>query len=332
MRAGWIGASVVVGASLLLGCGEDPAGTDDPTPAVPPVFETHLTDPSGIGQIVPPGSISGDEIKGHSFVRFTPASVELFAPVDMTLTRATWVGGSNDYGMEFEINSRFVLRLGHVDEPRADLAALIPRSDPSSILVEVGPVFIRAGESLGRATGGGVGLVDAFDFGLYDLQTETSGPNTERYRSTRDYTKLNSVCGYAYFADGLRSAYSSRFGTIGGVAVPGADCRTIGDVVGRGGVAGEWYLTSHAPDAVYGERFAVGLDLGGLAVRIGGVDGFLDVVGASDPQDVTGEVCYEGSGRFVFIRPSSATTADVVAGAGACPTTFPDGDHRSYAR
>lgn len=313
-------------------CGSDATGTDEPPPASRPTFEVALVDPAGVAQIVPPGSISGDEIKGHAFVRFSPASIDVVAPVDMTLTRATWVGASDDYGLEFEINSRFRLRLGHIDAPRADIAALVPRTDPSSILVEVGPVLVRAGESIGRAEQGGADPVLGFDFGVYDLDAEGVGPNAERYRQTSDYTKLGSVCGFELFEASIRGSYAARFASIGGVPVPGAPCRSIDDVVARGGVAGEWFLTSHPPDATYSERFAVGLDLSGTIVRVAGIAGSIDAAVAIDPQDVVGEVCYQASGRFVFLRPTSSSTADVVAGGGACPAVFPAGEHRSYRR
>jgi hypothetical protein len=295
-----------------------------------PVFATHLFDLSSVPAIVPTGSISGDEIKGHAFVRFEGDSIAIYAPVDMTLTSGTWVGLSDDFGLQFDINARFRLRLGHIDEPRADLAALIPRSDPSSIFSDVGPVTIRAGELIGHATAAGPS--DGFDVGVYDLDVETPTPNAERYRRIRDWEKLNSVCPFAYFGSSLRSGYAERFHSIGGVAVPNAPCRTIGDVVGAGGLAGEWYLTSHAPDGVYGTRFAVGRDLAGLAVRVAGIGGIIDVVGATDPQTIQDEACYPGDGAFVYIRRTSATTADAVRGPGDCPASFPAGEHRSYER
>jgi hypothetical protein len=103
-------------------------------------------------------------------------------------------------------------------------------------------------------------------------------------------------------------------------------------VVGGGGIAGEWYLTSHTPDATYQERFAVGRDLGNLAVRVAGIGGITDVVGAADPQTVQDEACYPASGSFVFIRLTSPTTADAIVGDGDCPGSFPAGAFRSYER
>ena len=316
-------------AATLIGCGDDSTGPEGNQSRDVPVFRTHLVDLASVSGIVPTGSISGDEIKGHAFVRFTGASIAIYAPVDMVLTSGTWVGQSNDFGVQFDINARFRFRLGHIDELRADLAALIPRTDPSSLFDEVGPVTILAGELIGHATA--VGLSEGFDVGVYDLDVENPTPNAERYRRDHDFEKLNSVCPFAYFDSSLRGGYSARFVTIGGVSVPNAPCRTLGDVVGGGGIAGEWFLTSHAPDGVYQARFAVGRDLAGLAVRVGGVGGITDVVGAADPQTVESD-CYEGNGAFVFIRRTSATTADAVTAAGACPATFPAGEHRSYER
>lgn len=317
-------------ALLLAACGGETTGPDDERSREVPVFRTHLVDLSAVSLIVPTGSISGDEIKGHAFVRFEGASVAIHAPVDMELTAGTWVGASNDFGLEFDINARFRFRLGHIDEVRADIAALIPRTDPSSLFTRIGPIAFRAGDLIGHATAAGPS--EGFDVGLYDLDVENPTPNAARYRSLQDWEKLNSVCPFAYFDSSLRGGYAARFGSIGGVAAPNAPCRTIGDVVGGGGLAGEWYLTSHPPDATYRERFAVGRDLAGLAVRVAGIAGTTDVVGAPDPQTIQDQACYAGGGRFVFIRRTSDTTADAVTAPGECPAAFPEGAHRSYIR
>ncbi|MBZ0266977.1 hypothetical protein K8I85_02375, partial [bacterium] len=272
----------------------------------------------------------GDEIKGHAFVRFDGDSIAIHAPHDMVLTSGSWVGASNDFGLQFDINARFRFRLGHIDEPRADIAALVPRDDPSSLFADIGPVSLQAGELIGYATATGPSV--GFDVGVYDLDQENRTPNAERYRQQQDWEKLNSACPFAYFGDGLREGYAARFATIGGVAVPDAPCRTISDVVGGGGIAGEWYLTSHAPDDTYRERFAVGRDLAGIAVRVAGIAGVTDVVGAADPQTVEDEVCYAANGIYIFIRRTSPTTADVAFGTGDCPGSFPAGGFRSYER
>jgi hypothetical protein len=295
-----------------------------------PVFRTHLLDVSAVSVIVPTGAISGDEIKGHAFIRFTGASIAIYAPYDMDLTSGTWVGQSNDFGLDFEINARFRFRLGHIDEPRADIAALIPRSDPSSLFTPIGPVKLKAGDLIGYATNAGPG--EGFDVGLYDLDVENPTPNAARYRRIHDWEKLNSVCPFVYFESGLRSGYTSRLGNVGGTLVANVPCRTIGDVVSGGGLAGEWHLTSHAPDGDYQVRFAVGRDLTGTSVRVAGIGGVTDVPGAPDPQTVQDAACYEGNGRYVYIRRTGATTADAVTAVGACPSSFPAGLHRSYER
>lgn len=322
--------TLLISATLIACGGDDSTGPQGDESREVPVFRTHLVDLASVSAIVPTGSISGDEIKGHAFVRFTGQSIAIYAPVDMELTSGTWVGPSNDFGVQFDINARFRFRLGHIDDLRADLAALIPRTDPSSLFDDVGPVTLLAGELIGHATA--AGLSEGFDVGLYDLDVENPTPNAERYRRDHDFQKLNSVCPFAYFDSSLRGGYYSRFTSIAGVSVPNAPCRTVGDVAGGGGIAGEWYLTSHAPDGAYQSRFAVGMDLAGLAVRVAGIGGITDVVGAADPQTVDTEACYEGNGAFVYIRRTSATTADAITAPGSCPASFPAGEHRSYER
>ncbi len=317
-------------SATLIGCGgDDSTGPEGNQSRDVPVFRTRLVDLSAVTGLVPPGAISGDEVKGHAFVRFTGASIAIYAPVDMVLTSGTWVGQSNDFGVQFHINARFLFRLVHIDDLRADLAALIPRTDPSSLFDDIGPVTIREGELIGHATNAGPG--EGFDVGVYDLDVDNPTPNADRYRRDHDFEKLNSVCPFAYFDSSLRGGYYSRFTTVGSESVPNAPCRTLGDVVGGGGIAGEWYLTSHAPDGIYQSRFAVGINLSGQAGRVAGVGGTTDVIGAADPQTIESG-CYEGNGAFVFIRRTSATTADAVRAEGACPASFPAGEHRSYER
>lgn len=321
----------VAAAAALTGCGSEGTGPDEPRDTGPPVLSAHLTDLSRVRYIVPPGSISGDEIKGHSHVQTDGAGpVPVYAPVDMVLVAGTWVELSDDFGFEFEIGERFRLRLGHITDPRGDIAALIPRDDPSSLFSRVGPVPVAAGELIGHTTG--TRQTNGFDFGLYDMDVEVVTPNAATYRANREWTKLNSVCPYDYFDAGLRAGYFALFGTIAGVLVPGADCRRIDDVALGGTLAGEWYLTSHPPDGTYLPRFAVGADLAGTAVRIAGIGGVLDVVGAPDPRTVVDRACYEGDGRFVFLRLTAADGLEAVAGPGPCPADFPGTGARSYRR
>jgi hypothetical protein len=318
-------------AALLgsAGCGSDSTGPGDGG-ALRPTFDTHVTDVAHVALIVPPGAISGEDIKTHSFIQTDGTSVPVYAPVDMRLTEGTWVGASNDYGLGFEINAGFRIRFAHITHPRADIVALIPTHDPSSIMVPVGPMSFDVGELIGHTTG--TAETNRFDFGLYDLTEETATPNAARYRSLRFWTKLHGVCPYAYFSAGLRPAYEALFASIGGASVPGAPCRTLADVALAGTVAGEWYLTSHPPDATHRSQFAVGSQLTGV-VRIAGLGGTLDFPGAADPRTISTEVCYPtADGRHVYLRLTSATTLDAVLKAGACAPSFPGEAFRSYAR
>lgn len=326
----------VVRCALLLAVvscsdGEPNGPPIDQRPSDPPVFSTHITDLTHVVGIVPPGSVSGDELKGHSFIRGDGTLLPVYAPAAMTLVSGTWVGVSDDYGLQLEINKRFVMRLGHITELRADLRALIPRTDSSSRFVDIGPVVLGAGELIGMTAG--TTQTSSFDVGLYDLEQELPLPNRERYRRTFDWTKLNSVCPYDYFTGSLRAEYASRFVSIGGDAVSGAACRTLTDVVGTGGgVAGEWFLDGGTPTDEYPTRLAIGLDLTGTVVRVGRLSTGFDVVGGIDPRTVTSSVCYAASGRHLAIRLRPPSGADVAAASGPCPMSFPAAGSRAYAR
>ncbi|MDJ0523544.1 MAG: hypothetical protein QNJ90_15855, partial [Planctomycetota bacterium] len=275
------------------------------------------------------GALSGDEVKAHSHFRTDGSAVPIYAPTDMTLTQGTWVGASNDYGLIFEVNARYRIALGHVTSPRADIVSRISTADPSSRYEDVAPLVFAAGELIGTSTG--TAAVNGIDFGLYDLAQEASTPNTQRYRDDRFWQKLHGVCPYAHFAAPLRPGYTARFGTIGGVGLPGAPCRVLADQ-SSGGIGGEWTLVSHAPDGTYQARIALGTHLGDGTVRIAGLAGTLDVPGGVDPRTVTTEICYEAGGSYTWLRRTSPTTLDVVWGLGACPAAFPATGFRSYER
>jgi hypothetical protein len=324
---------LALAALASTGCGSGGGGgSTGPAPGDLPriTFEQHITDLARISLVVTAGALSGDEIKGHSHFRTDGSAVPLYAPADMTLTHGTWVGASNDYGLIFQINARYRVILGHVTAPRADIVAAISRADPSSRYEELSPISFRAGEQIG--TSSGTTAVNGIDFGLYDLAVEVGSANVVRYRAEQYWQKLHGVCPYAYFSDALRPGYEALFGTIGGTPMPGAPCRDLGDQSAAGAIAGEWTLTSHAPDGTYQRQFALGTHLGDGVVRIAGIGGTFDVPGGTDPKLVTDEICYESGSNFIWLRRTSANTLDAVFGTGACPATFPVGAHRSYER
>ncbi len=320
----------ILAVGVAAACGGDSVGPVEETPQPALAFTAHVTDPDRIVLVVPPGSVSGDETKGHAFLRLDGSSAPIYAPMAMTLTSGTWVGFSDDYALEFSVGDRYRVRFSHIDEPRADLVADISRSDASSRFVEVDPVEVEAGALLGHTRG--TAEVFSFDLGVYDLQSETTdGPNAPRYRAEGPRTKLGSLCPFDAFGASLQAVYASRFGSIGGRSVPGGPCRTFHDAAG-GGVAGEWFLASGSPDGVWPGRFAVGLELGGGVVRVAGIAGTtLMASGAADPGGVTGSVCYADATRFVFIALDGAG-ADVATGSGPCPETAPAEGTRRYVR
>lgn len=317
--------------ALLCACGSS-NGTPGATALgdVPRVVLTHhVTDLARLTLVVPSGALSGDEIKAHSHFRTDGSAVPLYAPVAMTLTHGAWGGPGSDYALIFQINARYRLILGHVTAPRADIASRLT-VPMGSLHQEVVPLALAAGEMIGSSSG--TIAVNGIDFGLYDLALESDTPNTPRYRAERFWQKLSGVCPYDYFADGLKPAYAALFGSIGGLALPGAPCRSLADQSAAGAIAGEWTLTSHPPDGTYQRQFGLGTHLGGGTVRIAGIGGTFDVVGGVDPKTVTTEICYVSGGNYVWLRRTSPTTLDAVFGAGVCPATFPAGSHRSYER
>ena len=327
-------AGLVLAFLLMASCGSGGGGgPTGPQPGDLPriTFERHITDLARIRLIVTAGALSGDEIKAHAHFRTDGSAVPLYAPADMTLTHGTWVGASNDYGLIFQVNARYRLILGHVTSPRADIVAAISMADPSSRHEEVSPpITIRAGELIG--TSSGTAAVNGIDFGLYDFAADVQSANLTRYQAEEFWQKQHGVCPFGYFSDALRPGYEALFGTIGGMPMAGAACRSLGGQSAPGAIAGEWTLISHAPDGTYQRQFAVGTHLGDGVVRIAGIGGTFDVIGGTDPKTVIDEFCYESGGSYVWLRRTSATTLDAVFDTGTCPPTFPAGAHRTYER
>lgn len=331
-RARSIRPTLLLSLVTLAGCGGggSDGGVDVDLLSFPRItLENHVTDPSRLTLVVLTGGLSGDEVKSHSHFRTDGSSVPLYAPIAMTLRRGSWSSVSNDHQLVFEINPRYWIILGHVTEPRADILAAIPRVDTVG-WIDIAPIAFSAGEQI--ATSSGTTAVNGIDFGLYDLAVESVTANTPRYRAEMFWQKLHSVCPYDYFSDALRPSYEALYGSMGGASFPGFACRTFSDQYRDGSIAGEWFLTSHAPDGTYGQRFAIGTTLGDGNVRIVGIRGTFDVPGGTDPKTVTNEVCYESGGSYIYLRRTSPTTLDAVFGTGACPPSFPAGAHRSYAR
>jgi hypothetical protein len=296
----------------------------------PPAFGVHVTDVQRVTLVVPPGAVSGNSIKPHSHFRTDGSAVPLYAPADMTLTQGTWIGASDDYTLFFVVNCDFRLSLGHVRDPVASIANLIPRSDPSSILADVGPLPFRAGDLIGHSPG--TVEVNGIDFGLYDMRMEADTPNAATYRERQFWTHLHAVCPYDFFGGALRTEYTARFGSVTGLPVPGGPCRVLADQSADGTVSGEWFLTSHPADDVYQEQVAVGTTLDGGTVRVAGIDGTLDATGAPDPKSIADQVCYAADGRHVFLRMASPTMLEAVRGDGPCAGAFPAGTPRRYRR
>ena len=319
--------------ALFAACGGGGGGDGEPEVdllSIPRIsFDNHVTDTSRLTLVVLTGGLSGDEVKAHSHFRTDGSSVPIYAPIAMTLRRGSWSSLSNDHQLVFEINPRYWIILGHVTDPRADVLAAIPRVDTVG-WIDVDPISFAAGEQI--ASSSGTTAVNGIDFGLYDLAIESTTANSPRFREQMFWQKMHSVCPYAYFSDALRPSYEALYGSMGGVSVPGAPCRTFADQYLSDSIAGEWTLTSHAPDGTYRPRFAIGTTLGPTNTRIVGIGSTFDVPGGVDPKSVTGDVCYESGGNFIYLRRTSPTTLDAILGVGSCPPSFPAGAHRSYER
>jgi len=295
-----------------------------------PEFTSHIVGLDNISYIVPSGSVSGDIISPHSYLSLNAnvSMTDVYAPMAAQVDSiGYWISDNQTtYQVFFKVNDTFFYFFDHLQELSPEIDAAAPQ-EPLNTSAGADPtssVSVQAGDLVGR-TEGTYGA-RTFDFGVYDLLHNNTVANPERYSSSDRY--LHGLCPYDLYSDEMKAGYSALFGSLGGILVPGSECRNPSrDVPGT--ASGMWYLDSGSNDT-YGSQFALASTLDG-SVRWGGVSPGTheDAISPTDPANITaGEsFCYSDAfnpDTYLFVKLLSATELAVSYNSGDCPESFPD--------
>lgn len=305
-----------------------------------PIFTHSFTDFSMITGIVPPGSVSGDEIKPHTYItNAIGANVPIIAPTDCKLYNGAYYqeGGINQYALYFEVSCEVTFMFDHiitVTDTIASYFPVTPQNDTRTGADFGNPFILQAGDTIGFTTG--TPQARRWDFGLYNTTVENYYVNLDRYFDNYWFKYINADCPYDYFVDSLKDNYYSIFETSGGENVPGAECRNpSADSIGT--VAGMWYLDNGA-DNVYTARFAIGANLADNQVRIGGIGSGL-WINDNDPsfilpQNIIDEHCYFVGNTMIYFKLFNDTALGVYykTGVAGCLDSFPVDSAKIYIR
>lgn len=186
-----------------------------------PVFSADITDLNYVADIVPPPSLSGTNLKTHSFLNTELNSVPVYAPIDGTLiSGAYYLEGNPDgeYTLKFQSTCEITYIVDHITDPTDTIRAAFPDEPKDNTTDDIPSVEISllAGDLIGYTTGTVYGI---WDFGVYNSEMTNQfadDPNA----SDRDKT---AVCPYDFYAADLRSQYYDLFARSEERDYPGAE-------------------------------------------------------------------------------------------------------------
>ena len=195
-----------------------PEPTDEPTPTpqpscvsnTSPTFISHITDMSAVNYVVaPPTMGAGPSLKPHSYIGTNGVSVPLYAPAAMKVVSGSYYLGG-PYMFEFQVSCEVTVRFGHMTNPIAILAALLPsepNSENDSRTQYISGVSFNAGDLIGYTTG--TSMAGNWDFGVYNSAISNQFASDPNWNTSSTYTA--AVCPFEYFTSALKSEYVARF-------------------------------------------------------------------------------------------------------------------------
>jgi len=257
----------------------------------------------------------------------------IYAPIDMNLVQGslykepTTFEAKTTYILHFAVGCEFAMFLDHITNPvdRIKLALnKVPNEDTRLDFFLDEPIPFKAGELIGYTIGAGpANSTKQWDFGYYSSYVTNQYINQERRIRSHSWKQLHAVCGFDYFAEPLKSTYSSYFTTLRGVIVPGATCRNPNrDVPGT--LSGSWFF--RADSGSLDPHIAIALDLDGKTVIIAGLERHATLEPPNetlkDPAAIIDRHCYfdPALDSYFFFTLMDKMTVDLFQGKGQCPT------------
>jgi len=301
----------------------------------------HITDLSKIEIVIPPGAVSGNVIKTHSYLgNKTGEKVPLYAPVDCALINGAKMLESDivQYILFFRVSCEVQFLFDHVTEVVSSIDSMFP--GPPAQGSQTGdnfdpPLYFSAGDLIGYAEG--TPQAGRWDFGVYNTEHTNVFGNNERYELTHGWRWLNAVCPYELFPANMKAEYEALYGGAGGVVVGGGDCRNPSqDLVGT--VRGMWFPDPDTATFTDGDGFAITTTFDEGMVRMAGpgwnIWVYSDEATYADPATVTSEHCYSDGQSIAYLKLISNDELRVYynGSTGTCPDSFPSTGYTTYWR
>jgi hypothetical protein len=321
-----------------------------------PEFTHDFIDPKFVRVVTPIGEQtgSGGVIAVRSYVHpaqeFLGQELPIYAPVNMTLTQASYYkppGAADsykpEYSLYFSAGCGISVKFFHVKGVVGKVAKVVPaQPSGSSAGQNVTLTSVAAGEQIGwyKLSEGSV----AFDFWVDD----ESVTNKFIVRSHfSDSNALHSVCPYNFYSQSKKTIWLAKLGAPGSSPIPGTTCGSISQGV-VGTADGMWFisettLNDHVTyDGAYQSQIMFSVDPSGI-VRIGG----LNASGAPAQMMISPNTstwkrpaeisvgsthCWSNENQAVKVSVTSDRTMSVLVGTGTCDSLTSAGSGRTYYR
>jgi hypothetical protein len=307
-----------------------------------PEFTHDFIDPKFVRVVTPIGEQTGSggviAVRSyvHPAIEFAGQELPIFAPIDMTLSSASYYKppGSSDtykpeYSLYFEVGCGISVKFFHIKGVVGKIAGAVP-SEPtnSSAGQTVRATAVKAGEQIGWYKLGETSV--AFDFWV------DNSAITNKFIVQSHFSNSNarhSVCPYDFYSSNKKSIWLAKLGAPGSNPIPGTGCGSISQGV-PGTADGMWFISESTEidrlvyDGAYQSQIMFSLDASGI-IRIGG----LNASGApaqmmissnastwKKPTDITigATHCWSNSQQSVRVNLISEKTMSVLVGAGSC--------------
>lgn len=308
-------------------------------------FSTEIVAQNTFDYIIPPGLITSDQIKPHSYFRSDSRPTgggEVYAPADLEFTGGTHYSHdatTNVYIFNARISCEVQVWIDHIYNPPEEIARHFSADPVSSTGQDTldEKFSVKAGELIGymqpyNDENGNV--TDwGFDFGLLNTTKINKLSNPSRHAEKSTY----SDCPYDYFPDSIKSSYTEKFGDSKNNLVPGF-CRSSNQDV-PGSIRGSWYKETD-PDETYNKTIFIGTNVQQNNIIFASIGGSQRSVDDSMnsfklPANVTTSHCYSNtSGYFIYFNIIDSETLQIFFDetTSNCPDSFPASGYEVYKR
>lgn len=321
-----------------------PSASPSPSPSCQkrPEFTSDFIDSNYVRDVTPIGEQtgSGGVIAVRSYIHpksdLVGKELPIFAPVDMTLTSASYykpLGAPEtyqpEYSLYFEVSCGINVKFFHIKGVVGKVAAAVPATASSSSAgQQVKSTSVKAGEQIGWYKLGENSV--AFDFWVDDLTHTNSFIVPSHFASSN---ALHSVCPYDFYSASKKSIWLAKLGAPGSDPIPGTGCGVVDE--GTPGTAdGMWFIAQNTQvdhlvlDGPYQSQIMFSLDPSGI-IRIGGLNTSSNLSQMmvspqsptwKKPSDVViaASHCWSNDTQSVSVTVISNTTMSVVVGTGTC--------------